>query len=585
MPVAKSTNYSRPQLNAPRRKLDWQVPYFGSLDTTTDPALMGETLSPGNLNVVYDTVQSVMSRKGYTKVLTTSLTNFIGGMFSLYQSNGTKQLVYQSGQNWYRYNNAGGSTLITGVPANFTTNQQWDLDEYLDNIYGGNGIDPLIVYNGMTYSVANAGITPQFLKIHKNRIYCANRNSSTIYFSDAGNPSSFPVNNFIQINTNDGQNIAGIDDILDNLVIFKDDSIWILTGEPLGAGNTTTIGNLQLRQANSPAGCSAFRSICKVEQTLLFMHHSGIYALQNYSAQLISPYLQNTFESMNPGFLNLCWAIYNTTEKKYILGYPSATSTTPDMAIVYDVISKQYSLFDHVPGGCATNYRFTGLEASVIVGDPNKGNIYQWFQGYADIFGDNGTATAGSSTTLTDTTKTWTSGALVDARVRVVAGTGAGSTGVITANTATQITVSWSSTAPTTGSTYTIGWYDSYWKTKIFDFDMVGYTKKYRFFNLFVDAKPYPMQYGYSIDFQALSYQKSLNLSSGSLIWGPSLTWGPSTGSWGSFSSEFVQANIGGNGRYIQHLFGNNLANQPWRVIKHSTSYKLKKERPNIVTT
>lgn len=573
-------------------KLDWEVPFFGSVDTTSDPSSsapdgMPEENSPLTLNTVFDIVQSVQSRKGYLKLLTTALTNFIGGMFAFYQSTGTKQLVYASGNQLYKYNNAGGSTALTGTPATFTSNQQWWFDELLDNTYGGNGVDSFMVYNGSGYSVANSSITPQFGKIHKNRVYCANRNSSTLYFSDSGSPTSFPVNNFIAINTNDGQNITGIDDILDNLVIFKDDSVWILTGEPLGAGNTTTIGNLQLRQANSPVGCSAFRTICKVEQTLFFMHHSGLYALQNYSAVPISQGLQNTFQTgMNSAFISLSWAVYNPLERKYIVGYPSSAAVTPDSAIVYDLQSLQYSLWDHIPGGCAVNFRFSGLTDTVVLGDPNKGNIYELFQGYADIYGDNGTATGADATHLSDSTKTWTASALIDARVRIVSGTAAGSEAIITANTSTQITVgSWSNGTPDTTSVYTIGWYDSYWITKNFDFGMTGYTKKYRFFNLFIDSALYPIRFGYSIDFQPLAYQKPFNLSSGSLIWDPSLTWGIATGNWGSYSSQFGQANIGGNGRYIQVKFGNNLANQPWRAIKYSISYKLKKARPNIVTT
>lgn len=592
MPVQRSTNLSRPQQNAPRMKLEYEIPYFAGVDTTSDPSSsapegMPEEASPDTLNTVFDEVQSVETRKGYSKLLTTSLSSFIGGMYSLYQSAGTKQLCYASNTNLYKYNNAGGSTALTGSPASFTANQQWDFDELLDNMYGTNGVDPFIVYNGSNYSIANAGITAQYMKIHKNRVYAANKNSSTLYFSDAGDPTSFPVNNFIAINTNDGQNITAIDDILDNLVIFKDESVWILTGEPLGAGNTTTIGNLQLRQANSPVGCSAFRTVCKVDQTLFFMHYSGIYALQNYSVVLLSPFLQTTFQDgMNSSFISLSWGIYNSLEQKYIVGYPSSGANTPDSAIVYDLRSKQYSLWDHIPGACATNFRFSGLTDTIVLGDPNKGNIYELFQNYYDIYGDNGTATAGDSTSLTDSTKTWTGSALVDARIKIVSGTGAGGVAVITANTGTKVTVaSWPSGSPDSSSVYTIGYYDSYWITKNFDFNMTGYMKRYRFFNLFVDAANYPIKFGYSVDFQPLDYQTPFNITSGALTWDPAdLLWGPSTGNWGSYSSLFAQANIGSTGRYIQFKFGNNLAMQPWRAIKFSVSYKLKKMRSNVVT-
>lgn len=302
-------------------------------------------------------------------------------------------------------------------------------------------------------------------------------------------------------------------------------------------------------------GCSAFRTVQKVNQTLFFAHYTGIYSIQNYSVTLVSPQLNTTFKKdMNQGFINLMYAAYSSQEKKYYLGYPSSTSTTCDQMIVYDLLVNQYSIWDHMPGGCMVNFRFSGLTNTILMGDPNMGNIYQLYQGYADIYGDNGTATGGSSTTLADTSKSWTTNALVDARVMITGGTGAGATAVITANTATGITVgSWTGGTPGAGSTYTIGWYDSYWTSKWFDFEMIGYTKKYKFCNLFIDAEAYPIQFGFAIDFNLLDYMKNVNLLSGGLTWGQSgITWGMSGYQWGSYSSEFAQANIAGVGRYIR---------------------------------
>lgn len=588
MPISRSTNLSIPQRNAPRTKLDYTLPYFGDYDTTTDPSLMTDEDSPSCLNVVSDVIESIGSRPGYTKLLTTSTPSFIGGMYPLYQSTGARQLVYASGVYLYKYDNAGGSTQLTGTPASFTADQQWSMDEYQDTVYAGNSKEGLVAYGGSTYSLANSGITPQFVKIHKNRVYCANNNSSTLYFSDAGSPTSFPVNNFILINTSDGQNITGISEILDNLIIFKTDSVWILTGEPLGAGNTTTIGNLQLRQANGTGGCSAFKTIQRVDQTLFFMHSTGLYALQNYNVTLISPLLNATFKSgMNQAFINLSWGVYSKQEKKYFLGYPSSGSNTPDSILVYDFLIKKLRPWDHMPGNCGVTYKFSGTQETVLMGDPSKGNIYELLQGNADIAGDNGTATGGTSTTLTDTTKAWTTNQFVDCRVGLVTtNSGGGITitniGTVTANSSTTLTFNSTAQTPAAGSVYTIGYFNSFWTSKNFDFEMVGYTKKYRFLNLFADAKNYNMQFGYSVDFQSLGFQKAFKLSTTAPIWG-TFTWGQFT--WGGNTSEFGQANIGSNGRYIQVLFGNILANQPWRVIRYSISYKLKKERPNIVTT
>lgn len=594
MPNRRAAQYSRVQSRAPRQKLEFQVDTFGGIDTTKDPLEIFEQDSPDTLNTVYDTVKSVGSRKGYTKVLTTSLASSITGITPYYQSNNSKQLVYGSGQNLYRYDNAGGSTMLTGTQTNFTNGAQWSFDVFLDQVYAGNGVDPLQVYNGTSYNVdssasftvnaANVAVTPQYVKFHKNRLYCANLNSSIIYFSDAGNPSSFPVNNFIQVNTNDGQKITGLEILLDSLIIFKGDSIFILTGEPLGAGNTTTIGNLQLRKANSDVGCSAFRTIQRVGSQLIFAHTSGIYSFQNYSTQLISQKVNLTFKNdMNPGFVSLMWGLYSPAEKKYILGYPSILSTTCDKALVFDLIAKEYSIWDHLPGSCAVNYRFSGQIESIVMGDPNKGNIYQLFQGNADIAGDNGTATAGSTTTLTDTSKTWVTNQFTDCRVLIVTGAGAGQTAVVASNTATQLTLTTPlGTTLAAGTVYSIGYFTSYWKTKIFDLGKIEWTKKFKYFNVLVDSANYNIQFGFSYNFQPLGFQLTSSLAGSALTWGQAgITWGQAGYSWGSKSSLEKRVNMSAQARQVQAIFGTNLANQPWRVIRYSIMYKLKKARPD----
>lgn len=582
MPTRRASNYSRPQLRAPRRLTDWVVDSFGSLNTTDDPLLLDENESPDALNYVYDTVNAIETRPGYTKVLTTTLPDPIRGISAFYKSDQTKQLVYGSGSNLYRYNNAGGSLALTGTPATFTANQQWSFDTYMDTLYGGNGVEPLIGYNGSSYSVVNSAINPQLVAVHKNRVFAVKKNSSTLYFSDAGSPSSFPVNNFIQINTNDGQNITAIKVQQDSLIIFKEESIFVLTGEPLGAGNTTTIGNLQLRKANSDVGCTAFRTVQNVGSVLFFMHKSGLYVFQNYASQLISGKLNRTFmEDMNPAFLDQCWAVYSAVEKKYLLGFPTPGSSTPDRAIVYDMITKNYSMWDNMPGSCATTYRFSGIVDRVVMGDANKGIVYQLFQGGYDIAGDNGTATGGTSTTLQDTSKSWVSGQFIDAKVRIILGPGVGQTATITGNTSNTITFSPAfSIPPGAGSAYTIGGINSYWTTKVFDFGMPEMTKKYKYLNVFANAAHYDLLIGISINQQPLSYTQVIDLSGGGFKWGD-FTWGAPGLVWGGSSGTFRRANAAGQGRFIQARWGTMGSERPWLIRSYSISHKLKKNRPD----
>jgi hypothetical protein len=96
----------------------------------------------------------------------------------------------------------------------------------------------------------------------------------------------------------------------------------------------------------------------------------------------------------------------------------------------------------------------TGLPATIgtdckLVATPS------WYNGSYCGFGG-GTATSATPTTLVDSTKTWAVGQWVGFQVRITGGTGAGQIATITANTATDLTVSAWVIQPDNTSTYTI---------------------------------------------------------------------------------------------------------------------------------
>ena len=335
-------------------------------------------------------------------------------------------------------------------------------------------------------------------------------------------------------------------------------------------------------------GCSAFRTIQKVDNVLVFMHYSGMYTLQNRSVTLLSPSLNYTFlNSMNSGYLDVCYAVYNSPQKKYIMGYPSSTSTVCDSALVYDLLVKQFSRWDDIPGSCMINFKFSPTIDTVLMGDPTLGNIYEMFQGYADIAGYNGLTSGGSTTTLVDSTASWTVNEFTDCRVMIGNNLGVYVTAVVASNTSTTLTFTTTlSNAVASGTQYSIGYYTSYWTTKWHDFEANDYTKSYRYFNLFCDVQQWNMLFGYAIDYASVGFQVPFNLGGINLTWGEAgLVWGANSGTWGTYESVFGQGGIASQGRRIQCIIGNNLANQPWRAIKYSFEYKLKRLRTNLFSS
>jgi hypothetical protein len=101
-----------------------------------------------------------------------------------------------------------------------------------------------------------------------------------------------------------------------------------------------------------------------------------------------------------------------------------------------------------------TDYTLSGADgaARVLTVGAKSGTASASSQQY-----DSGTATGGSTTTLADTGKAWSTNAHAGRAVTITGGTGAGQVGVVASNTATVLTISvaWA-VAPDATSTYRI---------------------------------------------------------------------------------------------------------------------------------
>lgn len=102
-----------------------------------------------------------------------------------------------------------------------------------------------------------------------------------------------------------------------------------------------------------------------------------------------------------------------------------------------------------------TNRRARGLSPWVYLQDTETSEMSLWvFSG--------GTATAISSTTLTDSLQAWTTNALTNGTIEIVSGTGAGQRRSVQSNTGTSVTVDAWGTNPT-GAVYNVQYQNPAW--------------------------------------------------------------------------------------------------------------------------
>lgn len=147
-----------------------------------------------------------------------------------------------------------------------------------------------------------------------------------------------------------------------------------------------------------------------------------------------------------------------------------------------------------------------------------------------------GTATAGTSTTLSNSAKAWTTNQWTNYQIRISSGTGAGQIRTISSNTGTQITVSaaWTTT-PDATSVYSIEGNDDF---------------------LYYMGNNVVTMYRYSISGNSWSTLSPVSARGGAPGGGMSGHW-----VWGATAADWTNENAIQNGRYIYSFRANSTAN------------------------
>jgi hypothetical protein len=219
---------------------------------------------------------------------------------------------------------------------------------------------------------------------------------------------------------------------------------------------------------------------------------------------------------------------------------------------------------------------FTINGEAALYAQDNNGFI--WKLDIPSNFGDgdeiNGTITAATATTLTDSTQAWTVNEHIGKTVRILSGASDGEDGVIISNTATELTVpTWDDT-PSAGATYTIGGYDAYhfsnWKSVTKSYDTL---KQMWFFLSNMNASgDYPIDLIIQFDFDETisnSVVLNINLQATNSIWGDFI-WGESI--WGAYSVFQDRIRQYGRFRAVRFGFRNRKAGQPFQCNGYSVS-------------
>jgi len=303
--------------------------------------------------------------------------------------------------------------------------------------------------------------------------------SKLIYSQAGGRSFAWPTGNFLPIGTGDGSPIIGLHRHGESLIIHKRNSWWRLSGDP-----ATTVPTRLSKVGTQDVLCSASDDnvILRLTNIGLYLSSPTQFDVNDLREQYIGRDVI-TEESLIDwsGTANVNVFSYNGRNSRHIyVAIPDSSNLTTKF-LVYQTLFNEWVKYEVGTDIYSFGYYESNGQTLTMIGD-GYGMVWTWNSGLSDgvsldssllngtvvsatnntltdtsVVDDSGTATSGTTTKLNDTTKAWTVNEWVGAQVYKTGGTGSGEYGTVLSNTATQLTITGTWTAPDATTTYVIG--------------------------------------------------------------------------------------------------------------------------------
>jgi hypothetical protein len=221
---------------------------------------------------------------------------------------------------------------------------------------------------GQFIGIAVSGPLGTHLTLFKERLWMVNSVStigfeSRLFYTDIG-ITNWGASNFIDINANNGEfNVATIV-FNDQLIIFKNNSTWVLTADGLPT-------NWVLRNLHPTIGCSGRGTPIIINGFIYFLSQTGLYRTDGTTFERISEpveaFLQN-FGTAGASVVLGRNAYYY--DEKYVITTPNQTTGTNTTYLCYDLKREVWSRW--VNGGSPQ----IDLQGMLLYNDTSPPRLY-----------------------------------------------------------------------------------------------------------------------------------------------------------------------------------------------------------------
>lgn len=236
-------------------------------------------------------------------------------------------------------------------------------------------------YDGTTLSdIGGSPPAGKYVVFRKDRLYVAGVSGAPnrLYFCETGDATTWNTgSNYIDVRSNDGDKITGILPIGDNLVVYKNNSIWLLTG--------TSASDFFLTEVVAGKGCMAPKSLVADKSIHYFLHRVGVYAFNGSEAVKISGKIDPEIDGIAPNYFENAAAIIY--KERYWLSYTGTGQTENKKILIFDARAGfgGWTLFEGINARSFVLWVGADDEGELYYGDSGDGFVWK-----ADVGADDG---------------------------------------------------------------------------------------------------------------------------------------------------------------------------------------------------
>jgi hypothetical protein len=357
-------------------------PFVGGINQLSDPTALQDNELVDAVNLDLDLDGSYIGRPPIYSVAQPSSGNGVALLGYYITASHTRLIGYNSSGIWIFESGA------------------WAMVQYDDKAYiiasplsagAGGYIDDSAIYNVVS-AIKKGGSAV----VHKERLFvvpgpdATGTNATLLQGSAPADFTTYPVS--IYINKGDGQKLMDIIVYNDNLLLFKEDSTYVLAYD---ADPTQAI----TRKVNSAIGVADSNCVVAYENQLYVLHRNNVYEVVNYDFAKINSKVPFVFDSTKPGtwrFPVFCTLLGDRLIVKYyariyVFGLKSKVWTRWDTGTKYPGPAVAVPIRDE--GQAVPTYYM----ASSVLSDVNVTAYDKKVYGFRDIYDATNTETINCS--------------------------------------------------------------------------------------------------------------------------------------------------------------------------------------------